>query len=216
MFASEWTITELLSRCANRPPDEVAWQEFVRRFHTTIRTHVHKTFHRKVREEIERKEQFPEDVVEDLVQLVYCRLVENRSRALLQFQGEHANSIYQYLAMISVNVVRDHFREAKAQKRPKLSHSLEELLDSGGNDLPVQRPFETVDPVELQRQIDLALKKSVTGKNRDRDITIFKLHYFEGLSSEDIIKTLGLEISAIGVNSILSRIVRKMKAYIGT
>jgi RNA polymerase sigma factor (sigma-70 family) len=195
-----------------RPADEVAWEEFVRRFHGAIRINVQKTFARKAREELDRKEQFPEDAVEDLVQAVYFRLIEDRSRALIKFEGEHLNSIYQYLAMISVNVVRDYFREMKAQKRPKLSHSLEEILDSGHHDFPSQESAGGIG--DIYGQIETALRKSVSGKNRDRDMLIFKLHYFDGLNSEEIIRVMKLDISTIGVNSILSRIVKRMKSYI--
>ena len=117
----------------NAPADEVAWQEFVRRYHETIRLNVIKTFNRKAREESDRKPQFPDDMVADLVQAVYMRLVEDHNRALERFEGQYANSIYQYLAMISINVVRDYFREMRAQKRPKISFSLDELLETGGD-----------------------------------------------------------------------------------
>src|SRR5262245_45528853 len=97
MTPNEWSVAELVERCSHRPPDESAWEEFVRRYHSTIRANVQKTFHRKAREEADRRPQFPDDVVEDLVQAVYIRLVEDRSRALDRFQGQHDNSIYQYL-----------------------------------------------------------------------------------------------------------------------
>lgn len=129
----EWTVAELLKRCSRRPPDEVAWQEFVRRYDHTIRLNVVRTFHRKAREETDRKPQFPDDLIEDLVQAVYVRLIEDNNRAIERFEGEYANSIFQYLSMISINVVRDYFREMRAQKRPKVSYSLDELLETSGD-----------------------------------------------------------------------------------
>ena len=216
MPPNDWNVADLVDRCSRRPPDESAWEEFVRRYHTTIRANVQKTFHRKAREESDRRPQFRDDVVEDLVQSVYIRLVEDRSRALQRFEGEHENSIYQYLKLISINVVLDHFRQEKAIKRPKISYSLDQLMESQGDSaipgggsgreggVPDSSSFAL-------RDIEQALDKVVTGKNRNRDLLIFKLHYFEGLTSEEIIKVMGLDISTIGVNSILNRIVKKVR-----
>ncbi len=126
--AVELTVRELLLQCLQRPPDEDAWREFVYRYHAAIRASVAKTFHLRVSQETDRRAQFPEDLIEDLVQAVYVRLVEERNRALERFEGEHENSIFQYLGILAVNVVADHLRSAKAQKRPKLSSALERPL----------------------------------------------------------------------------------------
>jgi RNA polymerase sigma factor (sigma-70 family) len=216
---SQWSVAELLERCSGRPPDEVAWQEFVRRYHPTIRTNVIKTFHRKAKEESDRKPQFPDDMVEDLVQAVYMRLVEDRNRALERFQGQHENSIYQYLAMISINVVRDHFRETRAQKRPKISVSLDELLESGGDGALSDEahnarwnPGSAPTASSLsEEEIDMALRRAVKGKNRSRDLLIFKLRYYEGLTLDEITESMGLKISAVSVGSILNRIIKKLR-----
>jgi RNA polymerase sigma factor (sigma-70 family) len=215
----EWAVVELLERCSQRPPDEGAWQEFVRRYHATIRTNVIKTFHRKAREEADRKPQFPDDLIEDLVQAVYVRLIEDRNRALNRFEGEHDNSIFQYLAMISINVVRDYFREMKAQKRPKVSFSLDEMLETTGD---AALPNETSSRIDGQaaagsnvmftmEEVEHALRRAVSGKNRERDIVIFKLRYYEGLTLEEITQALNLGISAISVGSILNRIIKRLR-----
>ncbi len=217
--AREWTVAELLKKCSMRPAEEAAWQEFVRRYDHTIRLSVIKTFHRKAREEADRKPQFPEDLIEDLVQAVYVRLVEDHNRALERFEGEYANSIFQYLSMISINVVRDYFREMRAQKRPKVSYSLDELLETSGdgalhdearsrlNGQPLSCAKE---PYSIE-EIEQALDKAVSGKNRNRDLLIFKLRYVEGLTLEEITKVMGLEISAISVGSILNRIIKRLR-----
>ena len=219
---SQWSVAELLERCSGRPPDEEAWQEFVRRYHPTIRSNVLKTFHRKAKEESDRKPQFPDDLVEDLVQAVYMRLVEDRNRALERFQGQHENSIYQYLAMIAINVVRDYFRETRAQKRPKISVSLDELLDTGGDSVLSDEahnarwnPVATSSGSTLsEEEIDLALRRAVKGKNRNRDLLIFKLRYYEGLTLDEITESMGLDISAVSVGSILNRIIKKLRVIL--
>lgn len=216
---SEWSVSDLLAQCSRRPPDDLAWKEFVRRYHSTIKSNVVKTFYMKAREETDRKPQFPEDLIEDLVQAVYVRLVEDRNRALDRFEGEHENSIYQYLAMISINVVKDYFREMRAQKRPKVSFSLDALLESSG-DSPLLnqavgrldgQPMVQTDLSHLMDEVEHALKHSVSGKNRERDILIFKLRFYEGLTLEEITRVMNLDISAISVGSILNRILKKVR-----
>ena len=219
--SSGLTVSELLKRCSKRPPDEAAWQEFVRRYNPTIKAHVIKTFHKKAREESDRKPQFPDDLIEDLIQAVYMRLVEEQNRALERFEGEYENSIFQYLGMISINVVRDYFREAKAQKRPKVTFSLDELLEKSG-DGPVFEARSRLDGRAMSdssaaytsEEIERALKRAVSGRHRDRDILIFKLRFYEGLTLEEIKQALSLDLSPISVGSTLNRITNKMRALL--
>lgn len=217
--AVELTVYELLKRCLQRPPDEDAWQEFVYRYHAAIRANVAKTFRLRVSQETERRAQFPDDLIEDLVQVVYVRLVEEGNRALNRFAGEHENSIFRYLGIISMNVVRDHFREAKAQKRPKLSFSLDELLANVGEGGILKNAISGINGKPMigatlnltMDDVEAALKRSVSRRHRDRDALIFKLRYYEGLTLEEIRKALGLDISPIGIGSILNRINAKLR-----
>lgn len=221
--AVELTVHELLILCLQRPPDEEAWREFVHRYHGAIKTSVAKTFHLRASQETDRRAQFPDDLIEDLVQAVYVRLIEDGNRALKRFEGEHENSIFQYLGIIAVNVVRDYFREAKAQKRPKLSFSLDELLENLGDGAMLKEAVSNFDVTLATapassltiEDVEGALKRSVSRRHRDRDMLIFKLRYYEGLTLEEIKKALALDISPIGIGSILNRINGKVRAKLG-
>ncbi|MCI0490029.1 MAG: AAA family ATPase [Blastocatellia bacterium] len=216
--ASRWSITELLSRCSSRPLDEVAWQEFVRRYHSTIRANVLKTYYSKAKKEMDRKPQFLEDMIEDLVQTVYIKLIENQSAALNHFVGKHDNSIYQYLGIISINVVRDYFREVMAKKRPKVSFSLDQLLEISGDSPLLGEAISDIDGSPLDEggayftveDVESALRKVVSSKNRDRDIAIFKMRYYEGLTLDEISEAIGPNMSAVSVGSVLNRIVKRL------
>ena len=213
------TVPELLERCVKNPPDEAAWEEFVRRYHSTIRASVAKTFQRKALEELERRPQFPDDQIDDLVQAVYVRLVEEGRRAIQSFAGEHENSIYQYLSMIAVNVVRDHFREAKALKRPKVCFSLDELTEKVGDGIlssaVVSRldgsPATNSSRTFTREELNEALERAVRDRHRERDILIFKLRYYDGLTLDEIKETLHLDLSPVSIGSILNRIVVRLK-----
>ena len=215
-------VEQLLKRCAGRPSDDAAWEEFVRRYHSTIRANVVRTFKRKVREEVDRGAQFPVDLIDDLMQSVYMRLVDEESRAIQSFAGVHDNSIFQYLAMISINVVRDYFREAKAKKRPKQTYSLDELLEKSGDGVLSRSLTSHLDgtpatnprPLVTRDELDHALESAVSDRHRERDILIFKLRYYEGLTLSEITTALGLDLSPVSVGSILNRITVKLKSIL--
>jgi RNA polymerase sigma factor (sigma-70 family) len=215
-------VDQLLERCARRPSDDAAWEEFVRRYQSIIRASVVKTFHRKVREEGDLRTQFSQDLIDDLTQSVYMRLVEEGSRAIQSFEGVHDNSIFQYLSMIAINVVRDYFREAKALKRPKVTFSLDELLENSGDGILSKAVTSNLDgtpatnarPLVTRDELDRALERAVSDRHRDRDILIFKLRHYDGLTLREIRTTLCLELSPVSVGSILNRIAVKLKSLL--
>jgi RNA polymerase sigma factor (sigma-70 family) len=221
-LADELTTEALLRRCRKRPPDEAAWQEFVRRYHSIITVNVAKAFHLKVGQELERRSQFPKDSIDDLVQTVYFRLIDGNCRVLKAFHGELENSLPAYLSMISMNVVKDHFRRGKAGKRPKITFSLDELLETGGEGGLLKGVSSDIDgkrsgsgALEFQiEEIDALLNKALTRRDRDRNILMFKLRYCEGLTLEEIRNTLGLDMSPRGIGSILSRINARIRQSI--
>jgi RNA polymerase sigma factor (sigma-70 family) len=215
---SQWTVEELLARCTCQPVDEEAWEEFVRRYHQTIRSSVMRTFHRLAKGEVDRRPQFTDEHSEDLMQSVYAKLVEDDARALRQFEGSHEDSIYQYLLMISVNVVRDLFRETKAQKRPKISYSLDQLLEGGEGSL-LEEAVSGLDGLPINRsqasftaeEIERALGKAIRDKNRDRDLLIFQLRFYEGMKLDEIARMLGPDVTSAKIGAILNRLLKRLK-----
>ena len=218
-MADELTTEALLRRCRERPPDEAAWQEFVRRYHSVITANVARAFHLKVGQERDRGHQFRDDSIEDLVQSVYFRLIDDNCRVLKAFHGELENSLPAYLTMISRNVVKDHFRGIKAGKRPKISFSLDELMESGGDGGLLKglssgidgKPSGTTAAEISIEEIDALLKKALNRKDRDRNILIFKLRYCDELTLEEIREALKLDMSTKGIASILSRVTARIR-----
>ncbi len=105
--AGELTAMELLQRCTLRPPDAVAWQEFVRRFHGTIQSSVVLSLRFKAVEETHNNDK---EKIETLIQRVYQRLVENRCLSLRNLENELAdsidtNAVNRYLIALSIKVV---------------------------------------------------------------------------------------------------------------
>lgn len=215
----ERTVLDLLTRCAKRPVDEAAWSEFMTEFHPLIKATVSKTYRSKAWEGGDIRSHAYEDQMEDLVQRVYIKLIEDDSRALANFLGEHANSIYQYLQMISINVVRDHYRGKKAKKRPKIVSSIDELMETSSEGAAVRSIVTDINgrvvkesnaPVTID-EAEAFLKRNMKGKNRHRDLMIFQLRYREDLTLEEISQLLDSRLTAISVGSILKRTADKLK-----
>ena len=108
--ASNWPIAEVVRRCLNRPADESAWQEFVRRLHPTIVESVSKAYRFKMSGNGAGTAQSYEKIIDHLVQAVYIRLVESHSQALARFDADHLDSIYQYVALICYRSVFNYAR----------------------------------------------------------------------------------------------------------
>jgi RNA polymerase sigma factor (sigma-70 family) len=221
-LADELTTKALLRQCQQRPPDEGAWQEFVRRYHSVIKGTVAKVFQLKAGQEFERRPQFREDSIDDLVQTVYLRLIEDNGRVLKAFHGKLENSLPAYLSIISINVVKDHFRQTKADKRPKITLSLDELRENDGEGgLFKDASCDTRGKASgtpghsfTIEDIDALLKRALNLRNRDRNILIYKLRYFDGLTLAEIKTTLALDMSTLGIGAILSRTNKRLRELI--
>ena len=207
---NELTVTELLQRCAARPIDEAAWEEFVRRYHPTIRAFVVRTFQQKIHASPDQKQQFPDGSIEDLIQGVYVKLINDETNALARFEGEYDNSIFQYLGIIATNVVRDHFRVILAQKRPRVTFSLEDLSNEGV-EISSPSPEARRDIRVTQDEIEEVLHRMITGRNSARVIMIFKLRYFQEMGPSEIANMVGEGLTGIAVSSILSRAVGRIR-----
>jgi len=105
-----WSVEKLIDACSSRPAQEPAWQEFVRRFHSTIQTNVSNVFAYVTKNENGIQQKLFEDIIHDLVQDVYRRLTENDSAALRGVNCGEVKSVKNYLLLISINTVRDYFR----------------------------------------------------------------------------------------------------------
>jgi RNA polymerase sigma factor (sigma-70 family) len=214
---SELNVTELLQRCAKRPVDEAAWQEFIFRYHGTIRAFVTRTFNQRVNADPTLRGQSLDGIVEDLMQGVYVKLINDDAGALIRFEGAHENSIHQYLGMIAINVVRDHFRGVRAGSRPRITFSLDQLSEEGDHALARERIEVAVSPSPSDRSLTVAqdeieelLRRIIKGRNRDRDILIFKLRFFEDLTPTEI-STLVSDLPARQISSIIRRVLIRIR-----
>jgi DNA-directed RNA polymerase specialized sigma24 family protein len=114
-LGERWAVARLIARCCKRPADRAAWEEFVRRYHPTIQSSVSRVLYSEAGNIPSQSLECSDAEVGSLVEAVYSRLVENRSQALKSFRIWRADSVHNYLTMISINVVLDHSRQNRAQ-----------------------------------------------------------------------------------------------------
>jgi RNA polymerase sigma-70 factor (ECF subfamily) len=182
-----------------------AWEEFVRRFHRLIATVVLRTARRW-------NENSPQ-VIDDLVQETYLKICADGCSLLRDFQPAHKDSIYGYIKVITANLVHDHFKASRSQKRrgDAATDSMEEVEGSEPMPLASKSVVETVERNILFQEIDACLRSIGQGPNADRDRRIFWLYYRLGLAASAIASLPTIGLSTKGVESTLLRLTRHVR-----
>jgi RNA polymerase sigma-70 factor (ECF subfamily) len=184
--------------------EQGAWAEFIRRFNPLIAAIVVRVAHKW-------GESSPQ-IVDDLTQETYLKLYADRSSFLERFDPAHQNSIFGYIKVFTANIVHDHFKSLRTQKRgagitTDLTTELEGVVES-------KSPSSTVRSIELAilfREIDSFLRKTETGPNGERNRRIFWLYYRVGLTSAAISAMAGIELNTKGVESTILRLARRVR-----
>jgi RNA polymerase sigma-70 factor (ECF subfamily) len=196
-------IEELLRRCAV-DGDAQAWQEFVHRFHRPVATVVIRM--------AGKWGDASRQTADDLVQETYLKLCANNYRILRQFEHRNPDAFLVFVKVIAANVVRDHFKFSYSQKRgANRVDGIDDdsLLPAGENSAGGVGAIErSVLMQDVQRHLDLSL----AGADRERNNRIFWLYYRFGLSAAAIAELPGNELTTKGVESLILRMTRELRA----
>ena len=170
------TADILLRRCAGVPTDKTAWHELFQRFQHDIDAKIYHVIG------------FPPyghhaHLYNDVMQSFYLRLVENNRRALHAFRGKTDAEARAYLNRIAVSIAS----ALLEKERPHVSFAEE---DDGH---PHRHHSILADPsvldekyLVLRESLDACLAKVASRKNKERNILIFKLAVYDGLSPQQI------------------------------
>ena len=155
------------------------------------------------------------DVVADLAQEVYVRLVQREGQALRTFRGTTEFSVMAFLARISSSVVQDYQRQLMSEKRranvvPIETARAGEMAGARSTD---SAEFDSTTLSSILSWIDI--ERIVDGdpdrKNARRNALIFKLHYIDGFESGEISRFPGFELTKSGVETILARLRKRIQ-----
>ncbi len=204
---------ELIAHLAGAGPDDPAWQEFVSRCERRIRL----TSYRRFRVEAEHNRASDVDwtgeMVKDLTQDVFLRLLDAERKPLAHFKGRNENSIYTYLSAIASNLVHDHFKKLRAQKTPPAARSLDEPLPTSdgaqgpsvGENVASTRPGpeHTAQADELRRRIGAVIQRLGFPK---RDRLVFRFYFLEGRTIKELASCRAVGLSRSGVEKCVRRL----------
>jgi DNA-directed RNA polymerase specialized sigma24 family protein len=152
------------------------------------------------------------EAIDELVQETYLKLYADRARFLGRFTATYEDAVFGYIKVFTTNLVHDHFKALKSKKRGgnTLTDSIEGkdpgLLAAG------KSSSAAVERRVLIEQIDLCLRRVVSGPACDRDRRIFWLYYRVGLAASAIATIPGIGLGVKGVESTILRLTRQIKA----
>jgi len=203
---ADWVLG--LSREDNGP----AWEIFVRSYGAWL--------HRRCWYSLRRRSSSDPDweEVKELVQEIYCRLLENRRRLLRAFHGDTEQAWKNFLCRVVHSVVIDHLRHRRALKRGRTrSHKTETWGPESGElaELTELLPAPTPSPerrVQMKqgRRILYDRCRQVAGsRSPRRNARILWLALLEGWSSREISTVVSLSPSAI--DSVVHRARRQLE-----
>lgn len=194
---------ELVLQCL-RTGEESAWIEFVRRFQPLIGSVV-----------IRVARQWGETsraAIDDLIQETYLKLCANRFGLIQKFKSRHEDAIYGYIKVFTANLVHDHFKAFRAQKRGGDVETASINDGRSGDCSGRKEPAEVlVERRLLLGKVAAFLVVLTSGQNADRDRRIFWLYYRAGLSASAIATLPSIGLSTKGVESIIQRLTRAVR-----
>ncbi len=199
-------IEELLRRCA-AAGDEPAWRRFLDLFGPALDAGVRK---------VARQAGLPGDPAsrEELLQEVYCRLLENEGRILLECRGDSAPAVAAYLRRVAASAAVDRLRLLTAVKRGR--HLQVRLRDADRRRWRGSFVAEAAGPEarllarERRHRAFARCRRLVGGRSPGRDLTVLFLAYCRGLSSGEIARRLGGGLTPARVDSLMHRVRRRL------
>lgn len=205
------SAADLIRACGHTLTSVTYWDEFQRRFQKRIFLYVARTLRHMRDSEADNA-----DYVTDLTQDVYARLVERHGRLLASFKGASDVSAYAFLARVSANVVGDHVRRNTAQKRWGNVIPLDQALLSERRkevfayDLVERKMNSLLYWIDVDRLIQMEPNQRFAARN----LLIFKLHYQDGKTVEEIALVRSFELTPAGVNAALERMRRRLRSIL--
>ena len=205
----ETSAADLLRECGERLTDRVLWTKFQERFQGLIFLYLMRAMN------LRRIQDDAADVVPDLAQEVYLRLVQHDGRILRGFRGTTEFSVMAFLARISASVVQDSQRAAGTDKRRGQVVPIEtaRAAELGGLRSAETPEFDSsqLGPILAWIDVQRIVEGDPDRKNAERNALIFKLHYIDGFQSGEIARFPGFELTKSGVETILARLRKRIQ-----
>ncbi len=210
---------ELISNCAQDRENPALWTEFLRRYGPKIKYFIIAA----CRNATASAEPFIEVTSRlggmqdgDLVQSTIMRLVEHDCAAMKSFSGTSEDQWLVYLAVIARSIVREALRRHRAQKRPELVAAQAPMTRATD---PTPGDRERTEHLAMERKIlaDEVRRlcertiSSMAGESTSRDILIFRLYFEHDLSTRQISRCQGVNLTKAGVENVINRLRNRIR-----
>lgn len=188
------------------PRDPRLWDGLVRRHGTRLKAVVRRALRR-------RSHAADDELVEDLVQEVWCRVFERcRHRLVGLAAGGEGHLTFSYLAQMARNVAVDRVRAERAAKRGggwlrrdaggEEGDALAEIAD------PAPGPEQRLLSRERRRRFRQRCRPYVSRRRAGRDLAIVERALLDGWSSRQILRALDDTLSESSVDTLVHRVRR--------
>jgi len=148
------------------------------------------------------------ELLRDLTQEVWCRLLAADRRALHRFRGDTDREARVYLRRVATRTVFDRLRRGGRQKRGGRGVvSLDAAAEPSA--LATDRRFcpdRRLLARERARALAVACRELIGKKRTNERLRIARLAFVDGCTSEEIVERLGPPWTITGVNSFLFRL----------
>ena len=207
--AGEMSASDLVRECGEKLTDRDLWRRFQERFQGLIFMYVMRALHlRHIQDDVT-------DLVSDLTQDIYLRLVQHDGRVLRSFKGTTEFSVRAFLARISASVVQDHQRHMGSDKRgaqviPIDYATTAELNRKKSADRP-EMHSDQLSAILSWIDMERVVEGDSDRRNARRNALIFQLHYINGFEAGEIAGFPGFDLSRSGVQAILARLRKRIQ-----
>jgi RNA polymerase sigma factor (sigma-70 family) len=203
--SSEISSADLLRECGQKLTDRGLWLLFQNRFQRPIFLLLLRTL------KYHNKRGNVGELVSDLGQEVYVRLVQNNGNMLRNFRGDTEFSVRALFARVCTSVVADHFRHDGSRKRLRDNivsiEEAKEVIEASKR----ERDEINFDAILSWIDIERVVAADPDRKHAQRNALIFKLHYMDGLTAEEIASYPGFDVNSSGVEAVLTRIRKRIR-----
>jgi RNA polymerase sigma factor (sigma-70 family) len=179
-------------------PHPPAWEDIVREHEGMLRARIWRLF--------ERVGQQPgRELVEEILQEVYCRLFED---ALRRWRGTTLGELLAYLGIIAERTVVNHLRVAQANKRigyreVYLGRWIEQIADP-------RDPERDLLHAETQAILLRRCREMPSRRGRRRNVWVARLALLEGWTNQEIAQAAGGRLSPANVACLVHRLRRRL------
>lgn len=201
----ELSADTLFKRCAGVPVDEPAWEEFFRRYQHDIQAAICRVIG------FSSQGRFGH-LLADIMQRVNLRLLENDRRALRSFRGKTDPEARAFLRKVAASMAINIVNQEKITHPASSPHA----NDSSGQNGEIADPAAPdEDYFLLLDTLEHCLQELLRGRNKNRNMLIFKLAVIDGLSPKEIAQIPGIGLgSSHAVEQQITRIRRKLRNYL--